>query len=64
MNENISDFAKVLGANLASWSMTVSTIQLADVGGVVTICAGLGSIAVSIASVWWIRKQADKLGKK
>lgn len=59
MNENlIITGLKVLGANVASWTGTsLAVVRLADVGAVVAILAGLGSLALSITSVLWIRKQ-------
>jgi hypothetical protein len=53
----IPEVPKVLGANLASWGATLGVVRLSDVSTFVTIVAGLGSIAVSVSSVLWIRKQ-------
>lgn len=47
---------KVLMANVASWVGTLISFQV--VKDALQIVAILGSIAVSLASVWWIRRQA------
>ena len=43
-------------ANVASWVGTLVSFQV--VKDALQIVAILGSIAVSLASVWWIRRQA------
>ncbi len=53
---------RVFAANLTSWMATI--ISLEFVKDALQIVALLGSIAVSLASVWWIKRQADSLKRK
>lgn len=59
MNDELVSPIKLLGANVASWFTTIAVIELKDVGTLVTIAAALGSLALSLTSIWWIRKQAN-----
>lgn len=51
--------AKLFLANLFPWLGTIISLQTVQV--VVAILSGVASIAVSIASILWIRKQARAL---
>jgi hypothetical protein len=51
--------AKLLLANLVPWLGTIISLQNVQV--IVAILSGVASIAVSIASILWIRKQARAL---
>lgn len=62
--ESIPEVPKLLGANLASWGATFGVVKLTDVSTVVTIVAGVGSIAVSVSSVLWIRKQMKHFDRR
>lgn len=65
MSHDVVAFIKVLGANIASWFTTYfAVVKLADLGAVVSILAGLGSVGVSIVSILWIRKQSRLADKK
>ena len=53
--------AKVAGANALSWAGTyLAVIKLTDVAVMVAILSGLGSFALSVMSIWWIRKQSKQ----
>lgn len=56
------DNIKLLFANVASWTGTVLTMKVVE--DALRILVPLGSLAVSIASIWWIRRQARSLDKK
>jgi hypothetical protein len=53
---------RLFGANIASWFGTFLSMQLAK--DLLQIIALFGSIAVSIASCWWILKQAKNAERK
>jgi hypothetical protein len=53
---------RLFGANIASWFGTFMSLQLAK--DLLQIAALFGSIAVSIASCWWILKQAKNAERK
>lgn len=53
---------KIIAANAASWFGTLVSLQYFK--DALQILAFLGSIVVSGASVWWIRRQAQSLDKK
>lgn len=56
------DSIKLALANTGSWMATIVSMQyMKDVAQLVAL---LGSIAVSIASVWWISRQAKALKNK
>ena len=56
------DSLKLALANTGSWIATIVSMQyMKDVAQLVAL---LGSIAVSIASVWWISRQAESLKRK
>jgi hypothetical protein len=58
MNDlHLHDTIKTIGGLCASWLGFFATIELADISLIVSICAGLGSVTVSIFTVRWIRKQ-------
>lgn len=52
---------RILTANVASWVATIISMEL--IRDFLQIVALLGSIGVSIASVWWIRRQAKNAEK-
>lgn len=57
-HEDLMPFIKVAGANFISWAATyIAVVKVADIGAIVSILAGLGSVGVSIVSIIWIRKQ-------
>lgn len=57
--------AILVSGNAGSWALTCfAAVSLADIGTMVGIAAGLGSLAVSIASIWWIKKQAKNSDNK
>lgn len=59
---NRMDSLKLALANTGSWIATIVSMQyMKDVAQLVAL---LGSIAVSIASVWWISRQAESLKRK
>lgn len=53
---------RIVVANITSWMATI--ISLEFVKDALQILAFVGSISVSIASVWWIKRQADNLNRK
>lgn len=53
---------KVLSANAASWLATLISVKLIE--DTLRIVALLASIAVSLASLWWVRRQARALDAK
>jgi hypothetical protein len=53
---------RLFGANIASWFTTFMSLQLAK--DLLQIVALIGSIAVSIASCWWIMRQAKNAARK
>ena len=53
---------KVLSANLTSWGMTLISFEVLK--DVLQIGALIASISVSVASVWWIRRQAQSLDRR
>jgi hypothetical protein len=53
---------RLFGANVVSWFGTTLSLQIAK--DVLQIMALAGSIAVSIASVWWINRQARNADRK
>lgn len=55
---------RVVVANVASWASTLFTIKLDDIHLMVMIASGLGSLAVSVVSILWIRKQILHLERK
>lgn len=58
MKDDLFNLIRVIFANIASWTATtVAAFTLQDVTVVVSIFSGMGSIAVSAASILWIRKQ-------
>lgn len=59
---NRLDQIRVTVLNGLSWFGTIVTFQ--HVQAVVTLVAGVGSIAVSVATVLWIRKQARALDRR
>jgi hypothetical protein len=62
---DVMPFIKVAGANFISWATTyVAVVKVADIGAVVSILAGLGSVCVSAFSVIWIRKQMKFFDKE
>ena len=67
MNDHFA-LLKLAAANLGSWITTFFALtDLADVGAVVSIFSGLGSLSLSIFSIVWICKQSrlrDKEEKK
>jgi hypothetical protein len=56
------DGIKVVVANVASWVATVVSIQF--IKDALQIVALVGSIAVSLGSLWWIKRQARALELK
>ena len=59
---NRLDQLRVAMLNGLSWFGTIVTFQ--HVQAVVTLVAGVGSIAVSVATVLWIRKQAKAMDRR
>lgn len=59
---NRFDQVRVALLNGLSWFGTLVTMQ--HLQAAVTLIAGIGSIAVSVATVFWIRKQARALDAK
>ena len=58
----MEDHIRLAMFNAGSWVATIISVQyMKDVAQLVAL---LGSIAVSIASVWWIAKQARSLEKR
>ncbi len=53
---------RVVAANVTSWMATI--ISLEFMKDALQIVALLGSIGVSVASVWWIKRQADALNRR
>jgi formate hydrogenlyase subunit 3/multisubunit Na+/H+ antiporter MnhD subunit len=48
----------VVLANLGSWGTSITAfVHIQDVSALIAIGAGLGSMAVSLFSVLWLRKQ-------
>ncbi len=59
------DSHRVVFANAASWIATIVSMEF--IRDFLQIAALLGSICVSVSSVWWIRRQAalkDKENKQ
>lgn len=46
---------RILTANVASWVATIISMEL--IRDFLQIVALFGSVCVSIASIWWIRRQ-------
>jgi hypothetical protein len=55
------DSLRIFLANTGSWLATI--ITFAAVENVMRLMATMGSICVSVVSVWWIIKQARSLNK-
>ena len=61
----MNDYAqnlKLLAFNFGSWGTTIVSIGLAK--DLMQLACLLASFSVSIASIWWIRKQATNLDKR
>jgi putative effector of murein hydrolase LrgA (UPF0299 family) len=56
------DNFRILMANTGSWCATFISFSLVE--DVLKILVLLGSLSVSIVSIWWIAKQARALEKK
>jgi hypothetical protein len=53
---------KIAGLNLASWGGTYLSASVVREG--LAIAVPICSVAVSLASLWWIRRQAQSLDRK
>lgn len=61
MGEYIHHF-RLAAINAGSWVVTIASIGL--VKDLLQIVCLIASLAVSLASIWWIRKQAANLDKR
>lgn len=54
---------KLVSGNLGSWILTIfsATPFIHEIGTLVGIMAGLGSLALSIVSIFWIMKQSKAM---
>lgn len=53
---------RVIAANLTSWMATILSLEFLK--DALQVLALLGSIGVSVASIWWIKRQAAALKRK
>lgn len=61
MNDYTHHF-KLAAFNAGSWATTIVSIGVAK--DIMQIACLFASFSVSIASIWWIRKQAANLDKR
>ena len=57
-----AELVRLFGFNITSWLGTIMSFAFAK--DVLQLLCMVGSLAVSAASIWWIRKQAKALDKK
>ena len=57
-----AELVRLFGFNATSWLGTIMSFAFAK--DVLQLLCMVGSLAVSAASIWWIKKQATALDKK